>query len=78
MKDERPEAKNYFNDLLDPSNEPTHRAPATEFTACLKNSETLEKTARMTNHASARATRLHDRRAVDITLDQDSRLSLHD
>ncbi len=36
MKDERPEAKNYFNDLLDPSNEPTHRAPATGFTAYLK------------------------------------------
>ncbi|MGC1863668.1 MAG: hypothetical protein WA733_21740 [Methylocystis sp.] len=56
-----------------PSNEPTHRAPATGVTAYLKSGGTLEKAAWMANHANARTTRLYDRRAA-VTLDEIERI----
>ena len=47
-----------------------HTFRATGVTAYLKNGGTLEKAARMANHASTRTTQLYDRRAEELTLDE--------
>ncbi len=51
-----------------------HSFRATGITAYLKNGGTLEKAARMANHASTRTTQLYDRRAPDISLDEVERI----
>jgi sugar/nucleoside kinase (ribokinase family) len=43
-------------------------------TAYLKSGGTLEKAARMANHASTRTTQLYDRRAEEVTLDEVERV----
>jgi len=40
----------------------------------LKNGGTLEKAARVANHASTRRTQLYDRRTEDVTLDEVERV----
>ena len=51
-----------------------HSFRATGITAYLKNGGTLEKAARMANHARPRTTQLYDRRAADISLDEVERI----
>lgn len=51
-----------------------HTFRATGVTAYLNNGSTLEKAARMANHASTRMTQLYDRRAEDVTLDEVKRV----
>jgi site-specific recombinase XerD len=51
-----------------------HSFRATGVTAYLKNGGTLEKAARMANHASTRTTQLYDHRAEEVTLDEVERI----
>jgi site-specific recombinase XerD len=51
-----------------------HTLRATGVTAYLKNGGTLERAARMANHASTRTTQLYDRRAEEVTLDEVERI----
>ena len=51
-----------------------HTLRATGVTAYLKNGGTLERAARMANHASTRTTQLYDRRAEEVTLDEVERV----
>jgi hypothetical protein len=51
-----------------------HSFRATGITAYLKNGGTLEKTAAMANHASARTTQLYDRRRDEVSLDEVERI----
>jgi site-specific recombinase XerD len=51
-----------------------HILRATGVTADLKNGCTLEKAARMANHASTRTTQLYDRCAEEVTLDEIERI----
>ena len=51
-----------------------HTFRATGVTAYLKNGGTLERAARMANHASTRTTQLYDRRAEEVTLDEVERV----
>ena len=51
-----------------------HTFRATGVTAYLKNGGTLERAARMANHASTRTTQLYDRRAEEVTLDEVERI----
>ena len=51
-----------------------HSFRATGITAYLKNGGTLERAARMANHASTRTTQLYDRRSDDVTLDEVERV----
>lgn len=51
-----------------------HSFRATGITAYLKNGGTLEKAARMANHASTRTTQLYDRRHDEMTLDEVERI----
>ncbi|MGD0185826.1 MAG: tyrosine-type recombinase/integrase [Roseiarcus sp.] len=53
-----------------------HTFRATGLTAYLDNGGTLEKAARMANHASIRTTQLYDRRAEQVTLDDVERVSI--
>jgi sugar/nucleoside kinase (ribokinase family) len=46
----------------------------TGVTAYLKNGGTLEKAARMANHAATSTTQLYDRRAEEVTLDEAERI----
>jgi site-specific recombinase XerD len=51
-----------------------HTFRATGVTAFLKNGGTLEKAARMANHASTRTSQLYGRRAEEVTLDEVERI----
>ena len=51
-----------------------HSFRATGITAYLKNGGTLEKAARMANHASTRTTQLYDRRHEELSLDEVERI----
>jgi len=51
-----------------------HSFRATGITAYLKNGGTLEKAARMANHASTRTTQLYDRRREELSLDEVERI----
>jgi site-specific recombinase XerC len=51
-----------------------HTFRATGVTAYLKSGGTLERAARMANHASTRTTQLYDRRAEEVTLDEVERI----
>jgi site-specific recombinase XerD len=51
-----------------------HTFRATGVTAYLQNGGTLERAARMANHASTRTTQLCDRRAEEVTLDEVERI----
>ena len=51
-----------------------HTFRATGVTAYLKNGGTLERAAKMANHASTRTTQLYDRRAEEVTLDEVERI----
>jgi integrase len=51
-----------------------HTFRATGVTAYLTNGGTLEKAARMANHASTRTTQLYDRRSEEVTLDEVERI----
>ncbi|HEY8137118.1 MAG TPA: hypothetical protein VIF61_04705 [Methylocystis sp.] len=51
-----------------------HTIRATGVTAYPKNGGTLERAARMANHASTRTTQLYDRRAEEVTLDEVERI----
>jgi site-specific recombinase XerD len=51
-----------------------HTLRATGVTAYLKNGGTLERAARMANHASTRTTQLYDRRAEEVALDEVERI----
>ena len=51
-----------------------HSFRSTEIPAYLKNGDTLEKAAAMANHASARTTRLYDRRRDEVSLDEVERI----
>jgi len=51
-----------------------HSFRATGITAYLKNGGTLEKAARMANHASTRTTQLYPRRCEELTLDEVERI----
>jgi len=51
-----------------------HSFRATGITAYLKNGGTLEKAARMANHASTRTTQLYDRRHDEVSLDEVERI----
>jgi site-specific recombinase XerD len=53
-----------------------HSFRATGITAYLKNGGTLEKAREMANHADTRTTRLYDRRAEDVSLDDVERISI--
>jgi integrase len=53
-----------------------HTFRATGVTAYLNNGGTLEKAARMANHASARTTQLYDRRTEEVTLDEVERIGI--
>ena len=51
-----------------------HTFRGTGITAYLKNGGTLEKAREMANHADTRTTRLYDRRADDVSLDDVERI----
>src|ERR1700730_11639719 len=51
-----------------------HTFRATGVTAYLTNGGTLEKAARMANHASTRTTQLYDRRSEEVSLDEVERI----
>ena len=53
-----------------------HTFRGTGITAYLKNGGTLEKAREMANHADTRTTRLYDRRAEDVSLDDVERISI--
>jgi len=53
-----------------------HTFRGTGITAYLKNGGTLEKALEMANHADTRTTRLYDRRAEDVNLDDVERISI--
>ena len=53
-----------------------HTFRGTGITAYLKNGGTLEKAREMANHADTRTTRLYDRRAKDVSLDDVERISI--
>ena len=53
-----------------------HTFRGTGITAYLKNHGTLEKAREMANHADTRTTRLYDRRAEDVSLDDVERISI--
>jgi site-specific recombinase XerD len=53
-----------------------HTFRGTGITAYLKNGGTLEKAREMANHADNRTTRLYDRRAEDVSLDDVERISI--
>jgi integrase len=55
-----------------------HTFRATGVTAYLKNGGTLERAAQMANHASTRTTRLYDRRAEEVTLDEVERILVNE
>jgi integrase len=51
-----------------------HTFRATGVTAYVKNGGTLEKAAQMANHVSTRTTKLYDRRAEEVTLEEVERI----
>ncbi len=53
-----------------------HTFRGTGITAYLKNGGTLEKAREMANHADTRTTRLYDRRAEDVNLDDVERITI--
>ena len=53
-----------------------HTFRGTGITAYLKNGGTLEKAREMANHADTRTTRLYDRPAEDVSLDDVERISI--
>ena len=53
-----------------------HTFCGTGITAYLKNGGTLEKAREMANRADTRTTRLYDRRAEDVSLDEVERISI--
>lgn len=53
-----------------------HSFRATGITAYLKNGGTLEKAARMANHASTRTTQLYDRPPDEVSLDKVERIGV--
>jgi site-specific recombinase XerD len=53
-----------------------HTFRGTGITAYLKNGGMLEKAREMADHADTRTTRLYDRRAEDVSLDDVERISI--